>query len=560
MPDIILRIARTFTAEKLTKGWLMAVRRGWLSLLKPSIQNLGDVVKAIDKLDTFVDNLHKQVTYVRRGPKSTYDIEDSGKKLTKAFKDIKEVLKDHRERAEHWKGFLDGTSVALSWGEDRSDDARKMLDLYKEKFSAMLEGYVTTKGKGPGGKRVANILEYFDKLLEVLYEDAKAIAEHDKSSPDDPLVTDDSVFTDFMIGRMKIVIVDPEMKAGRIRAYVAYLDKALALLKKYGFDKVWYGITFVVSESSYEFGEAEKLAYSRYGYDISAKSGDFSPKSDAVRVWAPPGNFIVELMLHELGHRYWFKFMSEGNRAKFSDLLKTKDKESPESRKRDLDAKRVQEAESESKKDFEAATKDVVAVLRDFESTKFKKYKDLGPTWEPKLSSAVADFSNALLRSIGKASVQNKRETMADLDQLMTKLSARALYAFDEITSLMMKTPEPEGPVPNLTKYWNDIFAEQRKAWVAETISLVEQVQASAFVHLQASINEHNEREIANFERNEAEYGRLVAPVSGYAATNADEAFAEAFAHYCLGEAMGRDQLESFKTVLGSVEEDLEDV
>jgi hypothetical protein len=126
----------------------------------------------------------------------------------------------------------------------------------------------------------------------------------------------------------------------------------------------------------------------------------------------------------------------------------------------------------------------------------------------------------------------------------------------------MMKTPEPNGPVPNLTKYWNEIFADKRKVWVEETDSLVEQVHASALIHLHSSIVEHNEREEATYERNKVEYGQLVAPVSGYAATNADEAFAEAFAHYCLNEDMTRDQIESFKVVLASVkaEEDSEDL
>jgi hypothetical protein len=50
---------------------------------------------------------------------------------------------------------------------------------------------------------------------------------------------------------------------------------------------------------------------------------------------------------------------------------------------------------------------------------------------------------------------------------------------------------------------------------------------------------------------------RSVLPVSEYGQTNIEEAFAEAFRHYVLGKDMTRGQIESFRSVLASLIEGL---
>jgi hypothetical protein len=46
--------------------------------------------------------------------------------------------------------------------------------------------------------------------------------------------------------------------------------------------------------------------------------GHYNIQKNHVKIFSRPGPFIVELMAHELGHRYWYKHMSSTQRARFT--------------------------------------------------------------------------------------------------------------------------------------------------------------------------------------------------------------------------------------------------
>lgn len=51
-----------------------------------------------------------------------------------------------------------------------------------------------------------------------------------------------------------------------------------------------------------------------------------------VVITAPPDSRFTATIIHELGHRYWYKFMKPEQRARFNDLVGT----NPSERSRDL--------------------------------------------------------------------------------------------------------------------------------------------------------------------------------------------------------------------------------
>lgn len=310
------KVARRFTAEMLTKQWLMAVRRGWVSLMKPSIQDYSDVVKAIDRLDTFVSNLRDQVLNVRRGPYTSAPTMTHGQELEEALKSLKDQIADVRTSVTHWKRCYDGTNLS-----DCRKDGEHMLNLYRTNFESATAR--SKKRRGGGGLvREAPLTEFFDDVMEVLYADAKRLRDYEEKNPDQPYEKTTPVFKEFSFGKMKIVVVDPKTNGSAIERYVKYVDRSKQLIDKRGFSKVWYGVLFLMSGEYKELKDWEKADYERAGYkDLQSVAGTFHSGRDVVEITAPAEEELVKTVCHELGHRYWFKVMNQEKRARFKQFL-----------------------------------------------------------------------------------------------------------------------------------------------------------------------------------------------------------------------------------------------
>jgi len=301
-------------AERLTKQWLMGVRRGWLQVMEPNITDWPSVLKALDRLDTFAENLKEQVLYVRRGPYSSMSFNKERKQLEQAFEKLDKWIYNARDTARHWKSWADGTAGGYQWGEDRSADAAHMLDLYRKDFIAVTSGDIPQRGSYGLVKQVP--LTYFmDKILGILRADAKRIIEYYKafspSTPAPKLDVEESVFTEFALGQVKVVIDDRTVRPDQINMYAKDFTKAQRALQKKGFGKVWYGTIFVRCEKC--GGE------NPYGAELGV-GGNYPSGPDVVNIFSRPGNG-TGLLIHELGHRWWFKFMRRGVRLRFIDWV-----------------------------------------------------------------------------------------------------------------------------------------------------------------------------------------------------------------------------------------------
>jgi len=325
MDPLAWRVARRFRAELLTKQWLMGVRRGWLSLLNVKPHDWEGIFKAVDALRDFVDNLEENIFYVRRGPYTSAPSMSESQKVRDGFKLLREAISDQKRRIDHWMQ-VERDPKFLGRGTFPVEQGVHMRKLYEDKFGEMMTTYVPTRG-GYQKVREANLTELLDKVLELLRADAarleKAVkTEEEMGATITKDVFKDPAFKEFSFGRMKVVVTDPKGNGHLIRPYIRLLDVAHQLTTKKGFADLWYGVLFLQSADYRELSDSEKASYERAGYkDLQNVAGMFHSGADKVVITAPATDRLISTIIHELGHRYWFKRMTGEKRHRFEAFL-----------------------------------------------------------------------------------------------------------------------------------------------------------------------------------------------------------------------------------------------
>lgn len=127
---------------------------------------------------------------------------------------------------------------------------------------------------------------------------------------------------EFNIGNVKVVMTDlthpfPQEQGGKhlpseATAYVRQLQKAEALLKQKGLGFLWYGTIFISCKTC---GGENQLG-KHFGVGARYHIGP-----DHVTVFSEPTSTLYQLIAHELGHRYYYKFMSSADRARFNSYF-----------------------------------------------------------------------------------------------------------------------------------------------------------------------------------------------------------------------------------------------
>ncbi len=325
-------------------------------------------------------------------------------------------------------------------------------------------------------------------------------------------------FREFDLYGMKVVVDDTTLLPDDIKKYVRHLDAAFNKLKAKGFAKAWYGTVFIQCS---ECGGVN----SNNGGGVG---GHYVIGEDTVSIFSRPSSFIVELVVHELGHRYWFKQMRTSQRAKFESLVKTHTVSRPS---KPVEVKLVREST------IQPYRKAVDTWGSNLESA-VMKYSELGD--ESKLTDLSRQFSNEIVDAI----TTPEFDTTPEVDK-----------AKDEVYRTRAKLHEHVDDFYGVTD-------ETKATWTAEALVLVRTLVTEALIYLDSAVVAHNEQAhqkakndpatkawLESYENNPAP----VAPVSTYGASNIDEAFAEVFAHYVLEVDMSRDQVESFRSVLAAV-------
>lgn len=359
-------------------------------------------------------------------------------------------------------------------------------------------------------------------------------------------------FTEFDLYGMKVVVDDATVTPDDIKVYVKYLDKAYHLLRSKKLGKAWYGIIFIRCESC--------GGVNQHGANLGV-GGHYHIGPNTITIYSRPSSFIVELVAHELGHRYWFKHMTQSQRARFESLVRVHKSPRPKNiQSRPILSENVAKAKSE----VDASVRKVRVPLTQLKAAgpKFRLWKDaLKKFYEP-VSKAGWEFQNDIVSAVHSTGADSQINT--DVKQLFqdvldsSEAARKFLWEMDlELEKQVNATPEPAGPIESLNKFWAQAFRRVLSSWLEEANQKLEMAVTTAYIYIDAAVQAYNEKENSKADRLEKEWQeswdkdeRPVTPVSNYGKSNIDEAFAEVFAHYVLEFDMNRDQLESFRTVL----------
>jgi hypothetical protein len=496
------RVARRFVAEVLTKSWLMGVRRTWLSLLKAKPSGWGQVARALNKLTEFLVNLEDEAMFTRRSGLSSFEGE-SRNALKKLFERARAAVADVRDGARFWQEIQTGTS-SMPPGSHTVEDAEKALRAFETNFESTLT--ITVKSRANPKKnqwnshRQGSVTELVDDILEVLRKEAAAIAESMTLDPEGTRgMWHEPVYKEFDFHGMKVVLDDATMTAVHYSRYLKYLDEAYQKLRAKGFSKVWYGTVFIKCESC-------------GGVNPNGKSfgvgGDYPIGPDVVNIYSRPDSSIPSLLIHELGHRYWYKGMSNTQRERFKSMIKMHKR--PTRARRGIDPF-VQV-------DLDAAW---LNDLRDMLSQIAKN-----PDTAPDHASSFKGWAGLIRETLSNFTYTTNIPPKLEPDRRLVMRESDRLLDFLTDSATIEAHP-----------------AEAAAAGLVRVDALAD--AARQYVHrLDTGWDDAREDEYLSDTYH-------VAPVSTYGQSNPDEAFAEAFSYFILERGMTQDQIESFRSVLG---------
>jgi hypothetical protein len=333
---LALRVAARFIqADALTKQWLMGVKRGWAAIIK-SPHETSDKYNAITE---FLRNLGDQVLFQKHGINIVFTGSKERAKFESLLAGTKEqvlgIYTEYEKVANNYRDVSSERDVFLSEIEDRTGDnirklhgADEFIRRYPE-YKPYHEKWIKAMDAIDQYRWHPEIVwapatRIFDVLMKHLYADAKATAEYRKEHGED-LIDDfySTVPKEFDLNGTKVIVIDDSVTRSDVRDYVKYINRAQQLLKGKGFGKLWYGVVFVEAKNHKKTPEEVELAQ-KWGYSSSGDAGEYDHDRDQVYVKNEPGGFVTSIVIHELGHRYWFKFMTPSNRALFNSLVRTK--------------------------------------------------------------------------------------------------------------------------------------------------------------------------------------------------------------------------------------------
>lgn len=360
-----------------------------------------------------------------------------------------------------------------------------------------------------------------------------------------------SDFTEFDLAGMKIVIEDPTIEAADTKRYVHFLDVTYQLLKHRGLQRAWYGTLFIRCRDC--GGE------NPFGKDLGV-AGHYHIGPDTIAVYARPDRGIVGLVAHELGHRFWFKQMSQEQRGRFESFVRVYPPGRHVAPPRTIEQAKVNEARQAVDDAVNAFT-----TILDAQQVKMvgnRKWKGAIDHAYVEINRGAHTLLHALIDAVHKAGADAtiNESVKAAFTTFLDAASAVKRKVFDldqDISTAMHDTPEPSYRVDDLDAYWAEQLKRIVPAWRDDVQELLRAAFEAANLYIGKAVHDFLEVESDKARQRVDEWKnrydadqRDVEPVSDYGKNNESEAFAEVFAHYVTGLDMDRRQLESFKAVL----------
>jgi len=392
-------------------------------------------------------------------------------------------------------------------------------------------------------------LDKFDPIKWVDWIYATLRANYSES-----VIQEKDAYREFDMYGMKVVIDDNSMQPEDARKYIKYIDEAHTRMKAKGFEKAWYGTFFIQCERC---GGVNHNTGGGVG-------GHFVIGPDTVSCFERPSSFVVELLAHELGHRYWYKQMTSTQRAKFESLVKVRPTAIRPS-EGDIKANPIPEErvkEAHSKVDHVVDQLDQKLEL--FRKSKLRWFTKIIDAFYEPITKEAWNFKNEIITAVHSAGADSTinptvKKAFEPIIELGTEIHTLCLHMDDDLKRIMNTYPDGTD--------FNSAFRVERGKWIDQILTLLYRITKQAHRYLDMAVEAYNKEEagkgkkiVENWERRYQEDTRPVAPVSDYGGSNIDEAFAEAFAYYVMGKEMTRDQIDSFKSVFSSVGDPLVDL
>lgn len=204
------------------------------------------------------------------------------------------------ERLEGWVAELQRDLAyrkGISLVFQAHDDIREVWSAMRSSF-----GRVKTIIHYAKGDRLDIFRDEVREMMDASQVVFKTLRKMADSLDDVPVaVVPDSV----SVGRIRIIAQGDMDRAFNPEDYIHAIKKVVALLSSKGFGKLCYGMVFC-------------------GLDRNAHAkADYNMLKDTISCYLPPHSpEIVRSLLHEFGHRWYFKFMDRSRQAQFDRFFK----------------------------------------------------------------------------------------------------------------------------------------------------------------------------------------------------------------------------------------------
>lgn len=316
--------------DTIDERYIKGIRAGWKKLKDQTLQQVKAadgyapaVLDILGNVKRYIERLHDDLMYNKGLFSSHEKSQVPGKKETRDLLiEMKEDVYEKRSRIEHFYKVLNKgtTEYELEGGRIYEQVVNsphwqpKNNRSPAENASRTVENYLKFECENSTQELLTSLDSLIsNRLLRTLTTIVKKWGPMEFGTLD----------REFALGGLKVTFSDLsrykkttyERDPNLARHYIKPLQKTYALLKAKKLDFLWYGRLDIRCK---DCGGAN--AYDTLGKTWSV-GGHYESNKDLIVCFVNPDEFVVELMAHELGHRYYYKFMNNTDRATFDSYF-----------------------------------------------------------------------------------------------------------------------------------------------------------------------------------------------------------------------------------------------
>lgn len=343
---------------EITTAWVKGIRASWKKLVdkvkklsKPEAKAIDFALipqaakprlEALDDLLSYVKALRADLAINKAmwSASSVADAKETGSKaqvlraqVMTGLDKAEDLIGEAQSRIRYWVNVVDTTSHEYQLGPSHRTSAETSIDAFQRllngvHFSAIegatsaddeiSRGVLKTLSSGImkiepfPGKKTEVPLDFGSYLPDVVREGDVTLMFGDTPSAGDSVSRPSARMRLNQFG-FSDVKAEPRSPVFR-KAYLQQMKEARALLTRRGLGHLWYGRIVVMCRDC--GGE------NPHGKEFGT-GAHYHRKGDWISVYSEPSRSLSTLVAHEMGHRYYYKFMSASDRAAFDQWFGT---------------------------------------------------------------------------------------------------------------------------------------------------------------------------------------------------------------------------------------------